>query len=63
MKDSESLVVDGHKVEKPSSVTYSSVVSRDSVTLALLVASLNDLDIHECNIGNTYLDANCREKL
>ena len=57
------LVADGHKTNAPSSITYSSVVSRESVRLALLIASLNDLDISCCDIGNTYLNADCREKL
>ena len=57
------LVADGHKTDAPSSITYSSVVSRESVRLALLIASLNDLDISCCDIGNAYLNADCREKL
>lgn len=39
------LVAGGHMTEVPSSITYSSVVSRDSVHIALTVAALNDLDI------------------
>jgi hypothetical protein len=39
------LVAGGHMTDPPSSITYSSVVSRDSVWLALMVAALNDLDI------------------
>lgn len=57
------LVADGHKTNVLSSITYSSVVSRESVRLALLIASLNDLDISCCDIGNAYLNADCREKL
>ena len=57
------LVADGHTTDAPSSITYSSVVSRESVRLSLLIASLNDLDIAACDIGNAYLNANCREKL
>ena len=57
------LVADGHKTDAPSSITYSSVVSRDSVRLGLLIASLNDLDVVTCDIGNAYLNADCREKL
>ena len=57
------LVADGHKTNAPSSITYSSVVSRESVRLALLIASLNGLDISCCDIGNAYLNADCREKL
>jgi hypothetical protein len=56
------LVADGHKTETPSSVTYSSVVSRDSVRLCLLLAALNDLDILSGDIENAYLTAPCREK-
>jgi hypothetical protein len=47
----------------PASITYSSVVSRDSVQLAFLIAALNDLDILSCDIGNAYLNAPCREKI
>ena len=57
------LVADGHTTGAPSSITYSSVVSRDSVRIALMIASLNDLDLFACDIGNAYLNANCREKL
>ena len=31
--------------------------------LALLIASFNGLDISCCDIGNAYLNADCREKL
>jgi len=34
------LVADGHKTRPPTSITYSSVVSRDSVRIALTIASL-----------------------
>ena len=57
------LVADGHLTKTPSSITYSSVVSRDSVRIALMIASLNDLDLFACDIGNAYLNADCREKL
>ena len=49
--------------EAPSSITYSSVVSRDSVCLAFVLAALNDLDVMMCDIGNAYLNAPCREKI
>ena len=35
------LVGDGHKTETPSSVTYSSVVARNSVRICLTIAALN----------------------
>ena len=56
------LVADGHKTKPPSSVTYSSVVSRDSVRICLTYAALNDLDILAGDIENAYLTAPCREK-
>ena len=55
-------VADGHKTEVPASVTYSSVVSRDSVRICLLIAALNDLEVLGADIQNAYLTAPNREK-
>ena len=55
-------VADGHKTDPPSSVTYSSVVSRESVQVCFTVAALNGLDILTADIENAYLTAPCREK-
>ena len=57
------FVAGGHMTEPPASITYSSVVSRDSVRIAFLLAALNDLDILACDIGNAYLNAPCRERV
>jgi hypothetical protein len=57
------LVGGGHMTVAPSSITYSSVVSRDSVRIALTVAALNGLDLLACDIQNAYLTAKCREKI
>ena len=57
------FVAGGHMTETPSSLTYSSVVSRDSVRIALLIAALNDLNVMACDIQNAYLTAPCREKI
>ena len=57
------LVANGNETETPTTLTYSSVVSRDSVRIALLVASLNDLQLLACDIQNAYLTADCREKI
>jgi hypothetical protein len=46
-----------------TSMTYSSVVSRDSVRIAFLLATLNGLQVLSCDIGNAYLNAPCREKI
>ena len=57
------LVADGHKIEPPGSVTYSSIVSRDSVRLCLLSAALNNLDVLAGDIENAYLTTPCHEKV
>ena len=53
------LVAGGHKTVAPASITYSSVVSRDSVRFTLTVEALNDLDILAFDIQNSYLTAKC----
>ena len=57
------LVAGGHTTDAPSTLTYSSVVSRDSIRIALTIAALNELEVMACNIQNAYLTANCREKI
>ena len=57
------FVAGRHKLEPPASIMYSSVVSRDSVRIAFMLAALNHLDIWACDIGNAYLNAPCREKV
>jgi hypothetical protein len=57
------FVAGGHTTETLSSLTYSSVVSRDSVRIAFLMAALNDVDVMSCDISNVYLNAPCREKI
>jgi hypothetical protein len=53
----------GNETSTPASAVYSSVVSRDSVRLAFLIASLNDLDILATDITNAYLNAPVKEKI
>ena len=57
------MVAGGHKTTTPSTLTYSSVVSRDSVRIALTIAALNGLKVLACDIQNAYLTAKCREKI
>ena len=57
------MVAGGHKIDTPAVLTYSSVVSRDSVRIALTIAALNDLKVLTCDIQNAYLRAKCREKI
>ena len=57
------FVANESTTDAPVALCYSSVVSRDSVRIAFLVAALNDLDVFDCDIGNAYLNAPCLEKI
>jgi hypothetical protein len=57
------FVVGWHTTEVPSTLTYASVVSRDSVRIALTISALNGLKVMVCDIQNAYLTAVCREKI
>ena len=57
------FIAGSHTTEAPSSLTYSSAVSHDSVQIAFLIATLNDLDLMSCDLENAYLVAPCREKI
>jgi hypothetical protein len=57
-------VAGGHQTDSPASITYSSVVARDSVRIILMIAALNGLDfLNSCDIKNANLTADCREKI
>ena len=49
------LVAGGHMTDILALMTYSSVVSRDSVRICLTLAALNDLKVLSGNIQNAYL--------
>lgn len=55
-------VAGGHLTEVDASSTYASVVSRDSVRIAFMLAALNDLDILAGDIQNAYLNAPSLER-
>jgi Reverse transcriptase (RNA-dependent DNA polymerase) len=57
------FVAGGHRTNPPTSLTYSSVVSRESVRIAFLLAVLNGLIIIQIDIGNAYLNARTMEKV
>jgi hypothetical protein len=57
------FVAGGHWTDAPNSITYSSIVTRDSVRIGFLIAALNDLDILAAEVGNAYLQAPAREKV
>ena len=51
---------EGHHIYVSLSMSYLSVVSRDSARIILLVAALNDIDVKMCDIGNVYLNVEMR---
>jgi len=57
------FVAGGHMTEAPASNTYASVVSRESVRIALTLAALNDLEVKTADIENAYLTAPVAEKI
>ena len=57
------MVAGGHETNVPSRITYSYVVSRDSVRILFMIAALNDLKVLGCDIQNAYLTAPTREKI
>jgi hypothetical protein len=54
---------DGHKTNTPKAMVYSSVVSRDSVRIILLIAALNDLEVLSADVQNAFLTAPNKEKI
>jgi hypothetical protein len=48
-------VAGGHQTEPTKDITFASVVSRDSIRIAFLVAALNDLDVLSADISGAYL--------
>ena len=56
-------VAGGHTTYPPSSIPYSSVVSRDSIRITLTLAALIGVYIRAADICNAYLNAKCQEKI
>ena len=49
--------------ETPKCMTYSSVVGRETVRIALTIAALNDLQVKAGDVMNAYVTAPCSEKI
>jgi hypothetical protein len=56
-------VAGGHLAKAPATITYTSVVSRETVRLALTFASLNDLEVEVGNVLNAYITTPVKEKV
>lgn len=57
------LVAGGHTTEAPATMTYASVVSRETVRIALTIAALNDLEVKAADVLNAYVTAPNKEKI
>jgi hypothetical protein len=57
------LVAGGHRTKAPATITYASVVSRETVRLALTIASLNDLKVEVGDALHTYITAPVKKKV
>jgi hypothetical protein len=57
------FVAGGHTHDTPHSMTYESVVSRESVKIELNLSALNDVNVNMADIENDYLTAPITEKV
>jgi hypothetical protein len=57
------LCARGDQTEPPKEITYSSVVSCESIRIAFTYAAMLDLDIRIADVGNAYLYAPMNERL
>jgi hypothetical protein len=57
------FVAVGDTTDTPNAITYASVVSRESVSIALTLAALNYVDVKMADIENAYLTAPITEKV
>jgi hypothetical protein len=56
------LVAGGHLTKAPATITYASVISRETLRLALTFVSLNDLEVKVGDVRNTYITAPVKER-
>jgi hypothetical protein len=57
------LVAGGHQTEAPATITYSSVISRETVRIAPTVAALSDLEAKVSDVENACITAPVAEKV
>ena len=49
--------------DTPKCMTYSSVVGRETVSITLTIAALNDLQVKAGDVMNAYVTAPCIENI
>ena len=47
----------------PAAITYTSMVSRETVCIALILTALNDLEVKVGDVENSYITAPARERI
>jgi hypothetical protein len=57
------FVAGGHRTDPLNTLTYSSIISQESVCIAFLLAALNDLELLSADIGNAYKNSDARKKV
>ncbi len=57
------LVAGGHLTGAPAAMTCASVVSRETICIALTIAALNSLDVKTGDVMNAYITAPVTEKV
>jgi hypothetical protein len=57
------LVAGGHMTKAPATITYASIVSRETIRIALLMAALNDLNVKVGDVLNASITAPITEKV
>jgi hypothetical protein len=57
------FVTGGYTTDTLHSMPYTSVLSRESVRIALSLADFNDLDVNMADIENAYLTSPIMEKV
>ena len=57
------FVAGGHMTKAPATLTYASVVSRETVRIVLTIAALNGLQVKWGDVMNAYTQAPVMEKI
>ena len=57
------LIAGDHKTKAPATITYASVVSRETVRIALMLVALNDLKVKVGDVLDAYITAPVKEKV
>ncbi len=57
------LVAGRHLTDAPATMTYASIVSRETIYIALMIAALNSLEVKTGDVMNAYINAPVMEKV